>query len=235
MGEMGPTQEKCKEPYPGAEVKLLSSMGDDLTIVNSARVSFNKQKDVLEEADKKLLNFLVREKHGTPLEMVEFTFHIKAPITVIRELQRHRISSFNEVSGRYVKMELESYIPNPTAIRRQEGKPGHYTFIPIDDSDIEAETIRLMTDAYERCYDAYESILDMGVAKELARHVLPLGLFSTVRYKTNARSLLNFLELRNSAQAMWEIRKIAEVVEKYFSQVLPYTHAAFVQNGRVAP
>jgi thymidylate synthase (FAD) len=112
-------------------VTLIRSGGDDLAIVNAARVSYAKQSMELSEADKGLINYLAKNHHGTPFEMVEFWFHVHTPIGVAREWQRHRIGSFNEVSTRYVTMPNEAYLPLFEDMRTQVGKPGHYKFEPI--------------------------------------------------------------------------------------------------------
>lgn len=224
-----------KEVIPGGWVKLLRSSGDDLDIVNSARISFNKWHDQMEPGDDKLIDFLLRNRHGTPFEMVEFWFQVRAPITTIREWHRHRIASYNEISGRYIKMAPDSYVPAPEAVRVQKGKPGNYTFEPVQDANIEHGVVNIFDRVYSYCYNAYEDLLAMGVAKELARNVLNLGLFSEFRFKTNARSLMNFLSLRNAPNAMYEIRQYAEAMEEDFKAVLPVTYESFIKNGRVAP
>jgi thymidylate synthase (FAD) len=211
-------------------------MGDDLAIVNSARISLDNSSLELGNSDAKLLNFLMKNRHGTPFEAVEFHYQIRAPITVIRQIQRHRISSFNEVSGRYVEMKLEAYVPDHDAIREQVGRPGHYTYNTLPKNDIRADhCVDVMIEAYDQCFNRYEELLDIGIAKELARNVLPLGLYSEFRYKTNARSLMNFLSLRNHPECMYETRKIAEAMEEMFKDIVPVTHSCFVKNGRIAP
>jgi thymidylate synthase (FAD) len=219
---------------PGGFVNLINHMGSDLDVVNSARISYNKQHEEIQDGDAGLINFLMKHRHGTPFEAVEFHFHVRAPITVVREWQRHRIASYNEVSGRYVKMELDSYVPARDAIRTQVGKPGHYEFMDCEDN-VKLHVETMMKETYDKCYEAYENMLQMGVAKELARSVLPLGLFTEFRFKTNARSLMNFIELRNASNAMFEIREYAYEIEQTFRHILPLTYEAFMRNGRKAP
>lgn len=221
-------------PLPGFYVELIDYMGSDLDIVNSARISYNNKSTVLTDKDKGLINFLVKNRHGTPLETVEFHFQIRASLPVIREWQRHRISSFNEISGRYVELELDAYVPEIENIRVQVGKPGAYRYDPMNTTDAK-EVQDLMQDSYKRSFAAYENLLAIGCAKELARNVLPQGLFSEFRYKTNARSLFNFISLRNNPEAMFEIRKCAECIEDAVSKIIPVTHNSFVKNGRKAP
>lgn len=220
---------------PGGWVKLLDNMGTDLDIVNSARISFEVTHEQLEEGDDKLIHFLLKNRHGTPFEAVEFHFQVRAPITVVREWQRHRIASYNEISGRYVKMKKDNYIPEAKAIRVQKGKPGAYHYEPVNDMNVETLVQNVFDKTYEFCYAQYEFLLSQGIAKELARNLLNLGLYTEFRFKTNARSLMNFLSLRNADNAMYEIRKYADMIERIFKEVLPITHEAFVKYGRQAP
>lgn len=224
-----------REVIPGGWISLLWSAGSDLEVVNSARISFDKWHDTIEEGDDNLIDFLMRNRHGTPFEMIEFCFQVRAPITVIREWQRHRIASYNEMSGRYVEMQNDCYLPDHKAIRIQKGKPGNYHFEPVNETTTELEVKILMAEAYKVSYDIYQELLNRGIAKELARNVLPLGLFSEFRFKTNARSLMNFISLRNAENAMLEIRKYAEAIEEDFKEVAPITYEAFVKHGRKSP
>lgn len=231
-------------------VRLDSAMADDLSVVNSARVSFAQRSElewaetdengeklwraeqVLKEADKKLIGFLMRNRHGTPFEHNALRFHIKAPLVVIREWQRHRIGSFNELSGRYKEFENpDFYIPKYW--RTQVGKPGAYSFDQWKGNTKMAS--ELMLRHFQDSYDLYKWYVNGGVAKEQARGVLPLYLYSEMYWTVNARSLMNFLGLRNSDQAMWEIREYAQVVEELWAEQMPTTAEAFVNNNRVAP
>ena len=223
------------EVLPGGFIRVLGVMGTDLDIVNDARQSYDIEHKELSEDDEGLLNFLVRERHGTPFEGAEFKFQIQAPLPVAREWMRHRFASYNEVSGRYVKQSLGFYEPDSGAIRTQVGKPGHYKYVPIEDEKVQEKVALLFNKSYNRSYRDYEELLSLGVAKELARNVLSQGMFTKFMYKTNARSLMNFLSLRNHERAMYEIRKYAEALEKVFAFHLPLTHKAFVENGRVQP
>jgi thymidylate synthase (FAD) len=113
-------------------VRVDGSMADDLSVVNSARVSFGKRHDQMEDGDEGLLNYLMKHRHGTPFEHNAFRFHVKAPIFIFREWQRHRIGSFNEMSARYMELPGEWYVPEFQNVRSRVGKPGHYTYEPAD-------------------------------------------------------------------------------------------------------
>ena len=219
----------------GGFVRLDAFMADDLSVVNSARVSFGKRRETLNDADKGLIGFLMRERHGTPFEHNSFRFHVKVPIFVAREWFRHRIGwSYNEFSARYSEMPDDWYVPRLSDIRSQVGKPGSYTFEPMSVADsIEArETI---DDAQSHSYRTYLFLLDMGVAKELARTVLPVGMFTEFYATCNARSLMNFFSLRSAETAQHEIRVASLALEKLFADVMPITYQAFIDNWRIAP
>lgn len=214
-------------------IRLDAACADDLSVVNAARVSFGIQTEQLSERDKGLIGFLMREKHGTPFEHNFFRFHIKAPIFVVREWFRHRIGwSYNEYSGRYSQMTTEAYIPNAEQMRTQVGKPGAYTFEPMEDYQPSMEQIKT---SYNRSFYAYEKLLEAGVAKEVARMVLPVATYSEFYATTNARALMNFINLRGDETAQWEIRQYADGLEQFFQAAMPVTYGHFIDNGRVAP
>jgi thymidylate synthase (FAD) len=171
---------------------------------------------------------------NTPFEHNAFRFHVRCPIFVAREWFRHRVGSFNEFSLRYAKATDDFYVPEPEDVRSQVGKPGAYSFEPV--SDQLAETTREQLRAvYETAYLAYEQLVELGVARELARSVLPVGAYTEFYWTVNARSLMNFLSLRNSETAQREIRRYAEACERFLEEKMPVTYAAFVANDRAAP
>ena len=215
-------------------VRLDDAMADDLSVVNGARVSFARHKDELDDSDQGLIRFLMRERHGTPFEHNAFRFHVRCPIFVAREWFRHRVGSFNEFSLRYARATDDFYVPEPEDVRAQIGKPGAYSFEPV--SDELAETTREELRAvYEAAYRTYEQLVEQGVARELARSVLPVGAYTEFYWTVNARSLMNFLSLRNSETAQREIRRYAEAVERFLAERMPVTYEAFVANDRTAP
>lgn len=215
-------------------VRLDGQLADDLSVINSARVSFNKKHYKIETGDPQLINFLMENRHGTPFESNIFRFHIKAPIFVFREWQRHRISSYNEWSARYSELKPEFYIPLVQNVRTQVGKPGHYVYETIDKNKAELFTTNLMESSF-KAFDSYKQAIDAGVAKEQARFFLPVNIYSEMYWTVNARSMMNFLSLRNHDKAMWEIKQYAVIIEDIFGQHMPITHASFISNGRVAP
>ena len=215
-------------------VRLDAAMADDLSVVNGARVSFGQRSEELAERDAGLIRFLIRERHGSPFEHNAFRFHIKLPIFVMREWARHRIGSFNEWSARYSRLDPEFYVPEPEDVRTQVGKPGAYSFDPVPD-EVAERTRVAQREVYEQAYAAYLKMLEDGVAREVARNVLPVAIYTQFYWTVNARSLMNFLSLRNAPTAQREIRRYAEAVETLFAERMPVTHAAFVENGRRSP
>jgi thymidylate synthase (FAD) len=215
-------------------VILDSSMADDLSVVNSARVSFAKRSETLDQSAIGLINFLMRERHGTPFEHNSFRFHIKCPIFVAREWFRHRIGSFNEFSARYSEVPNEFFSPLLEDVRKQTGKPGSYTFEKMDLSDAE-KAKEIIERNNISAYHSYIELLEMGVAKELARSVLPVSMYTQFYWTVNARALMNFLSLRTAESAQVDIRKYAKDVERIFESQMPITHEAWIKNGRIAP
>lgn len=214
-------------------VRLDSAMADDLSVVNSARVSFNTRHEALEDGDDKLIGYLMKHKHGTPFEHNFLRFHVKAPIFVFREWHRHRIGvSINEWSARYSELQPDFYIPDN--VRTQVGKPGHYTYEPASDEQKTVFQQKLITKS-DAAYAYYREALDNGIAKEQARLFLPVNIYSEMYWSCNARSLMSFLALRNAPNAQWEIRQYAIALEELWSKLMPITHAAFITNERIAP
>jgi thymidylate synthase (FAD) len=215
-------------------VRLDGAMADDLSVVNSARVSFGRRVAEMSEADAGLIRFLMRERHGTPFEHNAFRFHVRCPIFVAREWFRHRVGSFNEFSMRYAKATDDFYVPAPEDVRTQVGKPGAYSFEPVPE-DVAERTREELEAVYATAYEAYARLVDLGVARELARSVLPVGAYTEFYWTVNARALMNFLSLRAAEAAQREIRKYAEACERFFAERMPITYGAFVANGRIAP
>jgi thymidylate synthase (FAD) len=214
-------------------VALDAALASDLAVVNGARVSFNQESDEFGEREEGLIRFLVRERHGSPFEHGYFRFLVKAPLFVVREHHRHRSGhSYNEWSGRYSKMEPEFYVPD--FVRTQVGKPGAYSFEPVSD-EVRALAREEIEENARRAYASYERMLAEGVAKEVARAVLPLSTYTKYYWSCNPRSLMHFCGLRNHESAQYEIRQYASAAESFLERLMPVTHAAFVANGRTSP
>ena len=236
-------------------VELVRSSASDADVLFAARVSTLGEKtlesasaDPSERAaeeptarDRGLINYLMRDRHGSPFEHNSMTFYVQAPIFVFREFMRHRIASYNEESGRYRELRPVFYVPAEERNLIQVGKPGAYEFHPGSDKQhaLVDETVR---EASEHAYAAYRKMLADGVAREVARMVLPLNIYSSMYVTMNARSLMNFLSLRRHVDGaafpsfpQREIEMCAEKMEAIWAGLMPLTQAAFIGHGRVAP
>jgi thymidylate synthase (FAD) len=171
---------------------------------------------------------------NTPFEHNAFRFHIRCPIFVAREWFRHRVGSFNEFSMRYAKATDDFYVPEADDVRSQVGKPGAYTFEPVD-PELAERTRDEFREVYEHAYDTYTKLVEAGVAREVARSVLPVGAYTEFYWTVNARSLMNFVSLRAAETAQREIRRYAEACERFLAERMPVTYEAFVANNRTAP
>jgi thymidylate synthase (FAD) len=215
-------------------VRLDGAMADDLSVVNAARVSFARRKDAMDDSDAGLIRFLMRERHGTPFEHNSFRFHVRCPIFVAREWFRHRVGSFNEFSMRYARATDDFYLPAAEDVRTQVGKPGAYSFEPVE-PELAEQTRAALEDVYAQAFATYERLVEAGVARELARCALPVGAYTEFFWTVNARALMNFVSLRAAEAAQREIRRYADAVERFLAERMPVTNAAFVANDRTAP
>jgi thymidylate synthase (FAD) len=216
-------------------VDLLDVIGNDLDVVNAARVSFSAYQNEMDQKAEGLINFLMKNKHATPFEHVVFKFYIKAPIFVAREWFRHRWSSFNEMSMRYhVPESIDFFYPSKSALRKQVGKPGSYSFEPIEDQAVYDFLIEKFEETYRIAESSYYEMIEAGVAKEIARAILPVGQYTEFIWTVNLRSLINFLALRNEESAQQEIRLYAEAIEKMVDLIVPVCMESFRQNNREA-
>lgn len=225
-------------------VKYAASDGD---VLWSARVSTLGEQSLQEidrdpERSQGLINYLMRDRHGSPFEHNSMTFFISAPIFVFREFMRHRVGwSYNEESGRYRVLRPVFYIPDAERKLVQVGKPGAYTF-EHGSKLTHLYAVETMKDRYTAAYESYLAMIDAGIAREVARAVLPVGLYSSMYATCNARSLMHFLSLRTQHEdaatpsfPQREIEMVAEQMEDHFKRLMPLTYASYNANGRVAP
>ncbi len=227
-------------------VELVRASAQDADVVFAARVSTAGEQtldDIDADAQRSsgLINYLMRDRHGSPFEHNSMTFFVRAPIFVWREHMRHRIASYNEESGRYRELQPVFYVPDAQRALVQVGKAGAYEFLP-GTAEQQALVDASMRTSCAQAYAAYRRMLEAGVAREVARMVLPVSIYSSAYVTMNARSLMNFLSLRRRAEGSQfpsypqrEIEMVAERYEDEWSRLMPLTHEAFVRNGRVAP
>lgn len=228
-------------------VELVKHCAGDQDVLWAARVSTAGEKSLDElqkdpERSRGLINYLMRDKHGSPFEHNSMTFFVSAPIFVFREFHRHRVGwSYNEESGRYRELQPVFYVPAEDRKLVQQGKPGAYDFVDgtAEQYKIVGESTR---ESYRQAYRAYQEMLAAGVAREVARTTLPVGLYSSMYATCNARSLMHFLGLRTRRDdaafpsfPQREIEMVAEKMEAAWAELMPLTYAAFDANGRVAP
>jgi len=230
-------------------VELVRANASDADVLFAARVSTQGEQTLesagggtqATERDRGLINYLMRDRHGSPFEHNSMTFYVQAPIFVFREFMRHRIASYNEESGRYRELRPVFYVPGPDRKLIQVGKPGAYDFedgTPEQTALVDAEIRAVCTEAYA----SYQRMLEAGVAREVARAVLPVTLYSSMYVTMNARSLMNFLSLRTKREGTHfpsfpqrEIEMVADKMEALWAPLMPMTQETFTQNGRVAP
>ncbi|RIH92812.1 Flavin-dependent thymidylate synthase [Meiothermus granaticius NBRC 107808] len=209
-------------------VRLIDVMGDDTRIVQAARVSYGEGTKTVRE-DAALIDYLMRHRHTSPFEMVEFTFHIKAPILVIRQWFRHRTASVNEISARYSVMKDEFFLPSPAELRAQSNKNKQVGEGGLPEEAAHQAHTRI-AESQQRAYQEYQALLELGVARELAREVLPVGLYSEFYWKQNLHNLLHFLRLRLDWHAQAEIRAYAEAVAHFVRQAVPLAWTSFEEH-----
>ena len=227
-------------------VELVKASASDADVIWAARVSTAGEQSLEEVGEDParsagLINYLARERHGSPFEHTSMTFFVSAPIFVFREFMRHRIASYNEESGRYRELQPVFYVPSKERKLIQVGKTGAYTFEDGTQEQFDI-TVKAMKESYLFTYERYQKMLEAGVALEVARAVLPVALYSSMYVTMNARALMNFLSLRTSRDGSHfpsypqrEIEMVAEKMEEHFATLMPLTHGAFQKSGRIAP
>jgi len=207
-------------------VRLIDVMGDDNSIVQAARVSYGEGTKKLSE-DRGLIRYLLRHQHTTPFEMVEFKFHVKLPIFIARQWIRHRTANVNEYSGRYSEMKDEFYVPaleniRPQSTMNKQGRSDE-TF-PPEQAEIIADKF---ASSQDQMYAEYRELLDMGVAREIARINLPVSNFTEWYWKIDLHNLFHFLKLRIDAHAQFEIRVYGEAIASIVKDIVPIAWEAF--------
>lgn len=203
-------------------VKLVDFMGGDIRAVSAARVSFGGTSKG-EERDKMLIKYLMENKHLSPFEHCYFQFHIKCPIFVARQWMRHRIASYNEISARYTEVKDEFYLPKAFRIQDLTNRQGSVVSDKLDNKALS----EIYEEAIEHSYQAYQKLLKAGVAREMARGILPVAQYTQFYWTVNLRSLLNFISLRADSHAQYEIRVYANAIKEIVKQKMPWSYEAF--------
>lgn len=210
-------------------VRLVDYLGSDERIVQAARVSYGEGTKTYRQ-DKGLITYLLRNEHTSPFEQVNFTFHVKMPIFVARQWVRHRTARINEISGRYSILKDEAYIPDMEYINLQseDNKQGRAPDpMPVDQARKVQDILKKQQDD---AFASYNEILEMGVARELARINLPLSAYTEWYWQMDLHNLLRFLMLRIDGHAQYEIRVYAQEILKIVETVCPITVEAFREH-----
>lgn len=210
-------------------IEVIDKMGSDLTVVNSARVSFGKRKEKFDDNDRKLIRFLAKNKHWSPFRHLMIQFHVKAPEFVMRQWYKHVVGiettsssatkdhAWNEISGRYVPVN-DFYLPSNW--RKQSGDNKQASEGSIEYQD---EANKIFGDVMDKILEAYENLLKLGVAKEQARMILPLNQYTEVYWTASFQAIMNFIDLRDEITAQWEIQQYAKAIKELVMNIFPET------------
>lgn len=213
-------------------VNLIDFMGSDQRVLQAARVSTGAESKG-EEKDRGLINYLMKNKHMTPFEKVVFEFHVRCPIFIARQWFRHRMGSFNEESARYKEFEWSTW--EPENWRKQDIKNRQVSIEELDFNDTISDINHEVNNVLNKSKETYEELLNLGVAREQARAIMPVGQYTEFYWTVNFRSLMNFLSLRNHEHAQPEIQAYAQAIEKVVSslQELTYSWGVFTKMRRL--
>ena len=216
-------------------VELVDHMGTDLTIINSARVSFGKHKETLDEKDERLINYLVKHRHTSTFEHNLATFRFVVPLFVRGQHHRHRTWSYNEISRRYTDVNIEFYEPEMLRTQHKSNRQASNAEelidptikVPYGPSGYRGEASRVIKDWHEKSLELYNSLIDGGVCREQARGVLPQDLYTEYYGTVNLNNLLKFIDLRTHEGAQWEIQKVAEACLEIATDLWPVAVGAY--------
>ncbi|MEM4248225.1 MAG: FAD-dependent thymidylate synthase [Candidatus Nanoarchaeia archaeon] len=199
-------------------VGLIDKLGNEMTILNAARVSFGKMKETMDQNDVVLLDYLIKNKHTSPLEHVVFTFSVHCPLFVRGQWHRHRTWSYNEISRRYTEIDIEFYIPEKL---RKQAPVNRQASVEWEDNPDLADMRQKIMEHSKKSLDLYYELIKEGVCREQARAVLPQNMMVTFWGTVDLNNLLHFLELRDSEHAQWEIREYAIAIKKLIKPIIP--------------
>ena len=212
-------------------IEVIDSLGNDLTVVNSARVSFGKRKTKFDKSDERLVRYLAKHKHYSPFRHLQVQFHLKAPEFVMRQWYKHVVGiettsnsstkdhAWNEISGRYVEYD-EFYQPEVYRKQSEDNKQASEGQFEKSEYDYQFVDIN-WTNAHESCVSAYKQLIEIGMAKEQARCILPLTLYTEVYWTASFQSIMNFIELRDEKTSQIEIQEYARTMKDLMSDVYP--------------
>jgi len=216
------------------EVEYIQHMGTDLTIVNSARVSFGKEKEQIDEKDKKLIDYLVRHRHTSTMEHCSVTLRFVVPLFVRSQHHRHRTWSYNEISRRYTDIDLKFYEPKEFRTQHTSNRQASNENDKIDPEIKVGLSVSKVSDAVHEHHDMsielYKEMLQSGVCREQARGVLPQNLYTEYYGTVNLNNLMKFIDLRIHEGAQWEIQKVAEACLLIAEDLWPVAVESYRKN-----
>ena len=210
-------------------VGLIDHLGSETTIVNAARVSFGKLKSEMDARDVGLLEYLIDNRHTSPLEHLVFTFSVHCPLFIRGQWHRHRTWSYNEISRRYTEIDMEFYTPEHLRRQAETNRQASVEDANFDDAALREMIRKQNADSLK----LYNDLLEAGVCREQARGVLPQNMMVTFWGTVDLNNLLHFLELRDSEHAQWEIREYAKAIKKLIKPVIPHVAAYYESKGQV--
>lgn len=221
-------------------VQLVEHLGTDLSVVNSARVSFGGHKEEIEEQDKKLINYLIKHKHTSTLEHCAVTFRFKVPLFISKQHMRHRTWSYNEISRRYTDFNIVFYEPEAFRTQHESNRqasnsdnlinPKLYEGFSFEDDEGCAAAVKKH---HRDCLAFYNKLLNVGVCREQARGVLPQNMYTEYYGTANLNNILKFVSLRTHEGAQWEIQEMARAVLEITKELFPITVEAFMDQKNV--
>jgi thymidylate synthase (FAD) len=209
-------------------VGLIDHLGSEISIVNAARVSFGRLREEMNDRDHVLLEYLIENRHTSPLEHVVFTFSIHCPLFVRGQWHRHRTWSYNEISRRYTEVNMEFYTPPKLRLQAESDRQASVASEDFDDTVLREKINQQNLNSMA----LFESLLADGVCREQARGVLPQNMMVTFWGTVNLGNLLHFLELRDSEHAQWEIREYAIGIKKLIKPIIPSVAEYFKKQGQ---
>lgn len=209
-------------------VEIKEIHGSDLSIVNNARVSFGKESLELTEKDSKLINYLAKHKHVSPFRSSSILFHIKLPIFVMRQYVKHRMGvEINEISGRYVEFnENEYYVPENFRYQSKDNKQGSAGNFDQITNEIALKSYRYI---HAQAFDLYHSYLEMGMAKEMARMILPVSVYTEIRVNMSLEAMVHFIKLRTESHAQLEIQQYGNAIKELALEAFPISMKALLE------
>jgi len=210
-------------------VELVDAVGDDLTVVNSARVSFGKHKASLDDKDKKLIKYLIKHKHTSTLEHCFVTFRIKVPLFVRSQHHRHRTWSYNEISRRYTDFDIQFYEPEAFRTQHKSNRQASNAEELIDPviESWQYEASDCITMHHDASLKLFNELIDAGVCREQARGILPQNMYTEYYASANLNNILKFIDLRTHEGAQWEIQEMAKGMLEIITKLYPVTVGAY--------